>query len=571
MGLVETVVVVQLYMGLVETVVKVQLYIGLVETVVVQLNMGLVETVVVVQLYMGLVETVVVVQLYMGLVETVVVLCTSVFSLNERTRNNGVIKNSARKLISSYGMNSFPEQIHLSLGSFPNNIIIMWSTKLDEECFVEFGNDPQKLKIINATKVKLTVDSEQSAQYVHRTELSNLKSGEHYSYRIVNKIAHVKSDIFRFHVPHNNESKLHSFLVVADMGTLTKSLQFMVHEALNGNYEVVFHVGDIAYNLNSEGGSIGDHYMNRVSKFTSSIPYLTTPGDHERFRSYYHYRYRFSMPNAPWPMTEQSLWYSINIGYTHFISINTEYFLPDSEYMNIQLEWLKKDLSDANKFRFTVPWIIVMGHKPVYCTKSEMEQECHKENSKLRELLEDLFYEYGVDLYISGHKHCYERTWPMYMNRPFQLNYINPVAPIHIVIGAMGYEYMADTQKSSPFWLAFAMSDSDKELFARLNVVNKTHLIWSVHDSMTNEVVDDLQVIQSKHGSFGEPGPPALNKIQFGNGNFNNLPPEPFHIVDGTQDSIQYRRFILFFTVFTLSFVLFLFLRHSKVRKVIRF
>ncbi|XP_055883298.1 acid phosphatase type 7-like isoform X3 [Biomphalaria glabrata] len=412
--------------------------------------------------------------------------------------------NSAKRLMTEYSQSNSPEQIHLSLGSQSHSIVVMWSTKLEEECFIEYGNGPENLKSVTATMAQLTVDNEQASQYLHRAELLDLKPG------------------------------------------------------------------DIAYNLNTEGGSIGDHFMRRVSKFTSSIPYMTTPGDHERAHSFYHYRYRFSMPNAPWPMSEDSLWYSLNIGYTHFISINTEYFYLQSAYKQLQIDWLKKDLTEANKLRDSVPWIIVMAHKPLYCTKSEMEQECQEENSYLRDSLEDLFFEHGVDLIISGHKHCYERSWPMYMSRAFQLNYINPLAPIYIVIGAMGYEYMADKQKSSPFWLAFAMSDTEKELFARLNVVNKTHLVWSVHASMTNEDVDDVQVIQTKHGSFGKPGAKALEKMKPRTGGSRNLPPEPFHFVDATNIDYQYRPFILSATVFTISFVLFLFLRHSKVRKVLR-
>ncbi|CAL1527067.1 unnamed protein product [Lymnaea stagnalis] len=476
--------------------------------------------------------------------------------------------NLAGRLASSYNNRNNPEQIHISLGSLPYDIVMMWSTKEEETFYVEYGNDPKTLTRAKGAISELKIDSEQAARFLHRAELLGLKPGARYSYRIINGNSTVKSETLTFEVPHNDSAKSHSFLIVADMGMLTKALQFLIHEAVNGEYEVVFHVGDIAYNLNSEGGSLGDHYMNRVAKFTSHVPYMTTPGDHERFRSFYHYRYRFSMPNSPWPMKEENLWYSIDIGHTHFISINTEYFLPESEYKSHQLQWLRQDLKAANKKRKSSPWIIVMGHKPIYCTKSVMEQECHKENSAIREELEDLFFEQGVDLYISGHKHSYERSWPMYLSRTFQTNYFNPMAPVYIINGAMGYEYLFDEQKSSPYWLAFSVSDKRKELFARLNVINETHLVWTVHAASTNEEVDYVQIIQKNHGSFGKPGVAALDKIK-PRTNRQDLPPEPFHIVDVESQSYQSRRLILFSAVFSLSFILFLFLRSHKVRKVL--
>lgn len=273
------------------------------------------------------------------------------------------------------------------------------------------------------------------------------------------------------------------------------------------------------------------------------------------------------MPNAPWPMTEDSLWYSIDIGYTHFVSINTE-LIPPSRLNSFQFTWLKNDLINANKNRKVTPWVIVMGHKPLYCTKSVMEQECDKDRYPLREQLEDLFFEQGVDLYISGHKHCYERSWPMYQGRVFQTDTINPMAPIHIITGATGYEYLVDKQFSRPFWLAFAASDGDKELYARLTVLNETHLIWSVHAVLTNEDVENLLVIQKHHGSFGKAGPSAFSKIRVEANKRDDLPPEPFYLVDVQTDS-QSRRVVLYSVVIILSFILFAFLRSANFRKTL--
>ena len=57
----------------------------------------------------------------------------------------------------------------------------------------------------------------------------------------------------------------------------------------------VFHVGDIAYNLHRDEGGFGDRYLKTVEKFTNCVPYMTVPGDHERFLDYYHYRYRLNI------------------------------------------------------------------------------------------------------------------------------------------------------------------------------------------------------------------------------------------------------------------------------------
>ena len=277
------------------------------------------------------------------------------------------------------------------------------------------------------------------------------------------------------------------------------------------------------------------------------------------------------MPNAPWPMTEESLWYSINIGHAHFISINTESLNPDTELGMKQLEWLRQDLLEANRFREFQPWIIVMGHKPLYCTKSVMEQTCDKENSPLRDVLEDIFYEHGVDIYFSGHKHCYERSWPLYNGKVFQNDYINPMAPVYIIIGSMGYEYILDLQRSDPYWLAFASADKSKELFGRLIVHNSTSLLWSVHAAASNEEVDKIFIKQKSHGSFGTPGPGAFERKQEEKSNREKLPQEPFYIVDPEVPwHFQYRRILLSLFVFCASLVLFLFLRHSKVRKILR-
>ena len=67
-----------------------------------------------------------------------------------------------------------------------------------------------------------------------------------------------------------------------------------------------------------------------------------------------------------------NLYSSFNVGPVHFVSIHTEFYFYDNFYNNFhilqQFNWLKKDLEATNKRRDLYPWIVVYGHRPMYCT-----------------------------------------------------------------------------------------------------------------------------------------------------------------------------------------------------------
>lgn len=66
-------------------------------------------------------------------------------------------------------------------------------------------------------------------------------------------------------------------------------------------------------------------------------------------------------------------YYSTNMGSAHLIFYSTElyYYTEFFTESNLkwQYEWLENDLKEANKVENRVqrPWIIVMGHRPMYC------------------------------------------------------------------------------------------------------------------------------------------------------------------------------------------------------------
>ncbi|KAK7084257.1 hypothetical protein SK128_005464, partial [Halocaridina rubra] len=179
--------------------------------------------------------------------------------------------------------------------------------------------------------------------------------------------------------------------------------------------------------------------MNQIQPIAALAPYMTVPGNHEYDINFRNYKARFTMPNHE---QTNSMYYSWNMGPVHFIGINTEvyYYLEfDIPGASKQYDWLVKDLEDATRpeVRDKRPWIIVFGHRPMYCS-NEYKDDCQNVDCRLRVGfpytntlgLEEVLYDYGVDLAIWAHEHSYERLWPMFnytvMNGSLEEPYKNP-------------------------------------------------------------------------------------------------------------------------------------------------
>lgn len=203
------------------------------------------------------------------------------------------------------------------------------------------------------------------------------------------------------------------------------------------------------------------------------------------------YRNRFQMPG-----NTESLYYSFDMGPVHFIGISTElyYFLNYGiKSLANQYEWLVNDLREANKpeNRAIRPFIVVFGHRPMYCSNTDNIFSCQDQTTLLRTGLpithlyglEELFLNSGVDISIWAHQHSYERLWPVYnyevRNGSFEEPYKNAKAPIHIITGSAGCkEDHAEFQKDPPAWSAFrSVVSLFGNKFSNVNLKTTTNII----------------------------------------------------------------------------------------------
>lgn len=159
--------------------------------------------------------------------------------------------------------------------------------------------------------------------------------------------------------------------------------------------------------------------------------------------------------------------YSINYKSLHFISFDTEVFFEGSDdQIATSLNWLEQDLIKASRSRSERPWIVVIGHRPLYCSIMS-NLDCTEYAERLRfgynhtGGLETLLTKYHVDLYLCGHKHNYERTFSVRNNTLLTESYHNPPSFFQVISGNAGnyegpdqFDDKNDAASALPGWLA---------------------------------------------------------------------------------------------------------------------
>jgi hypothetical protein len=136
------------------------------------------------------------------------------------------------------------------------------------------------------------------------------------------------------------------------------------------------------------------------------------------------------------------------------------------------MDWLTKDLATVDRSK--TPWVVAVFHQPY--VNSNKKHSMNTEGAPMQKAVEDVMYQYQVDLVFSGHVHAYERSNQVYQYK------VTPGAPYYITIGDGGNaEGLAEEWiEPQPAWSSFRQASYG---FGELRVVNSTSMVWRWHQN----------------------------------------------------------------------------------------
>jgi len=290
-----------------------------------------------------------------------------------------------------------PNQLHLALADDPAAMSITWVT-LNETATstVAWGAAGGPLTL-SAAGSSRTYSFAGWLGVVHTATMTGLAAGTKYSYR-VGDAAGGWSDVWNFTtLPSNLGTPARPFRIVqvADMSydnqsdATVASITALVDA---GQVDVLLHPGDGGY---ADGfAPHWDAFFTKIQPIAARVPYMSGPGNHELWDNFVDYKMRYTMPSFN---ATQNMYYSWNSGPVHFLSINPETAIDTADVDATQLAWIQADLAAVN--RSATPWVIAMGHRPLYCSNNDKVQ-CGLFAAILRYQVEAVLYNAKVDVVV---------------------------------------------------------------------------------------------------------------------------------------------------------------------------
>lgn len=308
---------------------------------------------------------------------------------------------------------------------------------------------------------------------IHKTNVTGLIPGMHYSYRVGDGTEHGWSEIGSFSTESKEEDPF-NFLFFTDtqsqdaagFSIWTKLYQLGLEKYPHTKFAL--HSGDIV-----EDGSVMSQwelFLQASKGLSSTIPLMTVLGNHDVYGNGESvYNSLFSYPRNG-PTGKEGFVYSFEYGNAKFIMLNSEFGVKDMEE---QQQWICQEVEDSDK-----EWTIAVFHRPAY--KSNPLTGANATATTFAPVLEEL----GVDVVLNGHDHSYMRTHAMKDGKV----QANGDGTVYVIGGSAGPKFYPVEHQD----YVNVQFDTDTQVFTSISV-DGNNLKGEVY-TIDNELVDTFEL-----------------------------------------------------------------------------
>jgi len=298
---------------------------------------------------------------------------------------------------------------YLQLGT-STSMVVRWRTDVATTGVLRVGDQPDALSRPHARVTGAVPTTE------HELEITGLKPDTRYFYSVGDSAQTLAGGASYTFVtaPVPGTPKATRIWAIGDAGTANKD-QAAVRDAYYAYTkqratDVFLMLGDNAYETGTDK-EYQKAVFNVYHELMRQTPVWPTLGNHDAAHgretdARYPYFQMMTLPQrgeAGGLASGSEYYYSFDHGPIHFICLDsqTDRRKPGSA----QLLWLEQDLAATKQ-----PWIVAYWHHPPY-SRGSHNTDKDKESIEMRAHVLPLLEAGGCDLVLSGHSHCYERSY----------------------------------------------------------------------------------------------------------------------------------------------------------------
>jgi 3',5'-cyclic AMP phosphodiesterase CpdA len=289
-----------------------------------------------------------------------------------------------------------------------NRAEVRFRTPWPRTARVEFGIDSLK---------EQGVDSLEGTNHV--VQLEGLRPGTRYQYRVIlgkDGDGGATAPISFQTLPAAGSLTVQ---VLGDSGWGDMAPHAVVAQMMRSEADLVLHAGDMVYpGLSSTLADI--RCLSIFRPWMRTRPSAFTWGNHDLYYGFDPLLEIFGSPTNDTPAWEHAAertlpqaYYSFDAGDVHFAVLFQPYFGQYQMRTNSpQARWLDQDLAASKK-----PWKVVLAHIPWETSSvhriDDTNYNGRPDGAEFAEVLLPIAQRHGVQLYLSGHDHNYERLIPV--------------------------------------------------------------------------------------------------------------------------------------------------------------